>query len=107
MDSDMQFDPLERFSEIERLVAKIYFRFSHLFLHHSELRNFWWDMAKEEEQHGSILLACREMIQNYSDETLDPSITQGKAEELRGKLLDFLSKGTPSLTVEQAFKIAL
>ena len=26
------FDPLIRFAEIERLVSKIYFRFSHLFL---------------------------------------------------------------------------
>lgn|SRR3989442_9752650 len=101
------FDPLDRFSEIERLVSKIYFRFSHLFLHQPQLRDFWWEMAKEEEQHSSILLACKEMIANYSDEALDPSITQAKAEELREKLLDFLGKGTPSLTVEQAFKMAL
>lgn len=107
MVSKIQFDPLRRFSEIERLVSKIYFRFSHLFLHHPELRDFWWEMAVEEEQHSSILLACKEMIENYSDETLDPSITQQKADELREKLLDFLGKGTRSLTVEQAFRIAL
>ncbi|HEV8343022.1 MAG TPA: hypothetical protein VGR30_11695 [Candidatus Binatia bacterium] len=103
----MQFDPLEQFSEIENLVGKIYFRFSHLFLPRPELRDFWWEMAVQEEQHSSILLACKEMIENYSDETLDPSVTRQKADELREKLLDFLSKGTPSLTVEQAFKIAL
>jgi rubrerythrin len=103
----MQFDSLQRFSEIERLVGRIYLRFSHLFLHQPDLRDFWWEMAVEEEQHSSILLACREMIENYSDETLDPSITQQKADELREKLLDFLSKGTPSLTVEEAFRIAL
>jgi hypothetical protein len=104
---NIQFDPLEGFSEIEHLVAKIYFRFSHVFLHLPELRDFWWEMAKQEEQHSSILLACKEMIENYSDETLDPTVTQAKAEELRGKLLDFLAKGIPSLTVEEAFKIAL
>jgi hypothetical protein len=103
----MQFDPLEQFSEIENLVGKIYFRFSHLFLDRPELRDFWWEMAVQEEQHSSILLACKEIIENYSDETLDPSITRQKADELREKLLDFLSKGTPSLTIEQAFKIAL
>jgi hypothetical protein len=107
MTSTGPFDPLERFSEIERLVSKIYFRFSHLFLHHSELRDFWWEMAEQEEQHSSILLACKEMIKNYSDEVLDPSITQAKAHELRERLLDFLAKGTPSLTVEEAFRIAL
>jgi hypothetical protein len=52
------FDPLVRFAEIERLVSKIYFRFSHLFLPHPELRDFWWEMAKEEEQHACILNAC-------------------------------------------------
>jgi len=107
VDSDVQFDLLGRFSEIERLVSKIYFRFSHLFLHRPELRDLWWEMAEQEEQHSSILLACREMIQNYSDESLDPSITQAKADELRERLLDFLSKGIPSLSVEQAFKLAL
>ena len=32
MSSPEPFDPLHRFAGIERLVAKIYFRFSHLFL---------------------------------------------------------------------------
>ena len=58
------FDPLIGFAEIERLVAKIYFRFSHLFLLQPELRDFWWEMAKEEEQHGCILNACRAIIEN-------------------------------------------
>ncbi len=43
-------DPFERFAGIERLVSKIYFRFSHLFLHRGELRDFWWQMARDEEQ---------------------------------------------------------
>ena len=100
------FDPLIRFAEIELLVAKIYFRFSHLFLHQPELRDFWWQMAKEEEQHGSILSACKAIIKNY-DETLDPSISAQKAQELEGRLLSFLAQGTPSLGVEEAFRIAL
>jgi hypothetical protein len=101
------FDPLTRFAEIEWLVAKIYFRFSHLFLHQPELRDFWWQMAKEEEQHGSILSACKALIENYDDETLDASISAVKAQQLEGRLLSFLAKGTPSLGVEEAFRIAL
>ena len=101
------FDPLTRFAEIEWLVAKIYFRFSHLFLHHPELRDFWWEMAKEEEQHGSILSACKALIENYDDETLDPSISADKAKELNDRLLSFLAQGIPSLAVEEAFRIAL
>nr|HYT57851.1 hypothetical protein [Verrucomicrobiae bacterium] len=101
------FDPLTRFAEIERLVAKIYFRFSHLFLHQPELRDFWWQMAKEEEQHGSILSACKALIENYDDETLDPSISADKAKELNDRLLSFLAQGIPSLAVEEAFRIAL
>lgn len=103
----MDFDPLERFAEIERLVSKIYYRFSHLFLSEGELRDFWWDMAGEEEQHSDILLACRALIQNYDDETLDPSITRDNADRLRARLSEFLGKGTPSLSVEEAFKIAV
>jgi hypothetical protein len=102
-----EFDPLERFAEIERLVSKIYYRFSHLFLSDGALRDFWWEMAGEEVQHSDILLACRALIQNYDDETLDPSITRDNADRLRARLSDYLGKGTPTLSVEDAFKIAL
>jgi hypothetical protein len=101
------FDPLERFAEIERLVSKIYLRFSHLFLHRAEVRDFWWDMGMEEEQHASILLACKDVIRNYDDEELDPSITRDKADQLKEQLSVFLQKGTPTLTVEEAFRIAV
>ena len=104
---DVTFDPLVGFAEIERLVSKIYFRFSHLFMHESSLRDFWWEMAVEEEQHGAILLACREMIRGYSDEKPDPSIGREKAEELKKELTGYLNKGTPTLGVEEAFRIAL
>jgi hypothetical protein len=101
------FDPLERFAEVERLVSKIYYRFSHLFLSHSELRDFWWEMARQEEQHACILFACKALIQNYDDETLDPSISKEKAEELKSRLLSLLNRGSPALGVEESFRIAL
>jgi hypothetical protein len=101
------FDPLLRFAEIERLVAKIYFRFSHLFLAQPELRDFWWEMAKEEEQHGCILQACRAVIENYEEERLDPDISRDKARELSARIESFLSQGTASLNIEEAFRIAL
>jgi hypothetical protein len=105
--SKQQFDPLARFAELERLVSKIYFRFSHLFLEDRELRDFWWEMAREEEQHACILLACKALIENYDDESLDPSISREKAQELEAKLLSYLAQGTPSLSKEEAFQIAL
>lgn len=101
------FDPLLSFAAIERLVSKIYFRFSHLFLGNPELRDFWWEMAREEEQHACILQACRALIENYQDETLDPTISHDKAEALSLRLDAFLARGTASLTVEEAFRIAL
>ncbi len=101
------FDPLLRFAEIERLVSKIYYRFSHLFLDQPELRDFWWEMARDEEQHASILFACKALIDNYDDESLDPEISRAKADELKDKLLTYLSHGTPDLRVEDAFRIAL
>lgn len=107
MNTPEPFDPLLRFAEIERLVSKIYYRFSHLFLTQPELRDFWWEMAREEEQHASILTACKELITNIQDESLDPMVSSGKADELSGRLHSFLSRGTPSLGVEEAFKIAL
>jgi hypothetical protein len=106
MNREPEFDPLPRFAELERLVSKIYFRFSHLFLDNPDLRDFWWEMAREEEQHACILFACKALIENY-DETLDPTISPEKAQELETRLLSFLGQGTPSLTVEQAFRIAL
>jgi len=107
MASEVRFDPLQRFAEIERLVSKVYFRFSHLFLHHPELRDFWWEMAVEEEEHASILLACKQMIENYEDEAIDPTITQEKADQLGEQIRSYLSKGTPSISIDEAFKTAL
>ncbi|HXG52399.1 MAG TPA: hypothetical protein VNN77_13465 [candidate division Zixibacteria bacterium] len=102
-------DPLElfeRFAEIERLVSKIYFRFSHVFLNHP-LRDFWWNMAKEEEQHALILLACKDVIANYEEDRLDPDLSRGKAEELKARLLSYLERGTATLGVEESFRLAL
>ncbi|MBM2804153.1 MAG: hypothetical protein HW419_2046, partial [Deltaproteobacteria bacterium] len=84
-----------------------YFRFSHLFLAQPELRDFWWEMAKEEEQHACILQACRAVIEHYEEERLDPNIGSDKARELRARIESFLSRGTASLNIEEAFRIAL
>lgn len=107
MNTTAPFDPLLGFAEIERLVSKIYYRFSHLFMADPELREFWWEMAREEEQHASILQACRAMIENYRDDKLDPKINGAKADELRAWLLAYLERGTRSLEIEEAFRIAL
>jgi len=107
MSAQKPFDPLSRFARIERLVSKIYFRFSHLFLGRPELRDFWWQMACEEEQHACILFACKALIENYDDETLDPTISREKAEELEDRLMSFLARGTRSLATEEAFRMAL
>jgi hypothetical protein len=82
MSESEPFDPLLRFAELERLVSKIYFRFSHVFLVQLELREFWWEMAREEEQHACILHACRALIENYEEERLDPNISRDKAQRL-------------------------
>jgi rubrerythrin len=101
------FDPLTRFAEVERLVSKIYFRFSHLFLDRAELRDFWWEMAKEEEQHACILHACKALIENFKEEKLDSSISLAKANELKDQLSSYLARGASSLSVEEAFRIAV
>ncbi len=103
----VKLNPLERFAEIERLVSKVYFRFSHLFLNQPELRDFWWQMARDEEQHACILLACKAIVENFQHEAIDPGIGQEKADHLEEQINSYLSKGTPSITVDEAFKIAL
>jgi hypothetical protein len=107
MSGQEPFDPLARFAEIERLVAKIYFRFSHLFFPQPELRDFWWEMAKEEEQHACILQACKAVIENYDEEKLDPAISSDKADELKEWLLAYLNRGSAELGVKEAFRVAL
>lgn len=107
MNSQEPFDPLLDFAQIERLVSKIYFRFSHLFLDRAELRDFWWEMGREEEQHACILAACKALIVNYDDEKLDPAINRDKAEQLERRLRGWLGRGTPGIAVEEAFRIAL
>lgn len=62
MNAQEPFDPLLQFATIERLVSKICYRFSHLFLFYPVLRDFWWGMAREEEQHACILNACRAIL---------------------------------------------
>ena len=107
MSTSATFDPLLRFAEIERLVSKIYYRFSHLFLTRQDLRDFWWEMAQEEEQHASILGACRDLILNYDDESLDPMISSDSADRVAARLQSLLDQGTPTLAIEDAFRIAL
>ena len=107
MGSKTYFDPLERFAEIERLVAKVYFRFSLLFIDHGELRDFWWQMARDEEQHACILLACKAIVENFQEAAIDPNIGKGKADQLEGQINSYLGKGILSITVEESFKIAL
>jgi len=107
MTTEEPFDALLQFAEIERLVAKIYFRFSHLFLADAPLRDFWWEMAREEEQHACILHACRAVIVNYHEERLDPTVNRARAEQLQQWLDNFLAQGTPMLSVEESFRIAL
>jgi len=106
MTTEEPFDALLTFAEIERLVSKIYFRFSHLFLANPALRDFWWEMAREEEQHACILQACRAVIENY-DERLDPTVGRDRADRLHEWLNAFLSRGTAALSVEESFRIAL
>lgn len=100
-------DPLVRFAEIERLAGRVYFRFSHLFLHVPELRDFWWQMAVEEEQHASVLIAIRTVIESYREGAADLAIGQDKADQLEARLLAYLGKGTPMITVDESFSIAL
>jgi len=107
MSTQEPFDPLSRFAGIERLVSKIYYRFSHMFLNLPEVRDFWWEMAREEEQHACILLACKALIENYDDETLDPTISPEKAGELEKRLNSLLAQGMVSLPVEEAFRMSL
>jgi len=107
INAEPPFDPLQSFAAIERLVSKIYFRFSHLFLAQPELRDFWWEMAREEEQHACILQACRLVIENFAEAARDPSINRDKAQQLSLRLNSFLAQGTASLTVEDAFRIAV
>ncbi len=108
MDHQTHFDPLKSFAGIERLAAKVYFRFSHLFFHHAELRDFWWQMAMDEEQHSATLLVCREVTNGLPpEEGLDSSVNQETAEQLERVIHSYLEQGTPSISVEDAFKVAL
>ncbi|MBI2089381.1 MAG: hypothetical protein HYT78_11660 [Deltaproteobacteria bacterium] len=107
MTARTEFDPLMEFAEIERLVSKVYFRFSHLFLNHPELRDFWWQMALDEEGHAAVLLACKEMSAGYPEGPLDPLISRDKVAQLEARIRAYLDRGTPSIAVEEAFRIAV
>ena len=107
MSTQETFDPLSRFASIERLVSKIYYRFSHMFLNLPEVRDFWWEMAREEEQHACILFACKALIENYDGEALDPAISREKAKELENRLTSLLAQGMATLSVEEAFRMSL
>jgi hypothetical protein len=107
MNEQEPFDPFVGFAEIERLVSKIYFRFSHLFLDQAELRDFWWEMAREEEQHACILAACGALIVNYEGDKIDPALSREKVQQLATHLKALLRRGTKAIGVEAAFRMAL
>ena len=99
-------DSLRAFVEIERLIGKIYFRFSHLFLHHSTLRDFWWEMGMVKERQAAILMAIKVASQNCAGNS-ETGIGCDGTEKLKGQLRAYLSKGTPAITAEEAFTKAL
>jgi hypothetical protein len=47
------------------------------------------------------------VIENYEEERLDPNMSHEKAGEISARLNAFLARGTASLKVEEAFRIAL
>jgi len=99
-------DSLMAFAEIERLTSKVYFRFSHLFLHHPSLRDFWWEIGMAKERQAAILMAIKVASQNCSENS-ETGIGRDGANWLKGQLKVYLSKGTPGITVEEAFRKAL
>lgn len=104
--SRTEFDPLVVSAEIKWLVAKIYFRFSHLFLHHPSLRDLWWEMAMEKEQHACILTVMSTVVKNDSATDV-PGQSGEKTDQLKEALTSYLRRGTPTITPEEAFRIAL
>lgn len=104
--SRIEFDPLVVSAEIKWLVAKIYFRFSHLFLHHPSLRDLWWEMAMEKKRHACILTVVGAVVKN-DPEADDPGLSREKTDQLRERLTSYLRRGTPTITPEEAFRIAL
>ncbi len=64
-------------------------------------------MAMDGKQHASVLLACKTIIGNIPHEPMDPSINQQTAGHFEAQLQSYLSKGTQSITVENAFRIAV
>jgi len=99
-------DSLMAFAEIERLTSKVYFRFSHLFLHHPMLRDFWWEMAMEKERRACNLTVMSAVVKNDPDAD-DPGLSREKTDQLRERLTSYLRKGTPTIAPEEAFRIAL
>jgi hypothetical protein len=99
-------DLLMAFAEIKRLTSKVYFRFSHLFLNHPSLRDFWWEMGMVKERQAAILIAIKVACQNCAG-TSETGIGCDGTEKLKGQLKAYLSKGTPAITAEEAFTKAL
>ncbi len=102
MKTPAPFDPLLRFAEIERLIAKIYYRFSHLLLAHPELRDFLWAwLVRKSSTQGFSGRAAN----SFSSTRMKRSIRDQR--DIADQLSAFLDRGTPSLNVEDAFEIAL
>jgi len=99
-------DSLQAFAEVERLTSKVYFRFSHLFLNHPSLRDFWWEMGMVKERQAAILMAIKAACQNCAGKS-ETGMGREGATCLKGQLTAYLSKGTPAITVEEAFRKAL
>lgn len=81
MSANEPFDSLTRFPEIERLVSKIYFRFSHLFLVQPEAERLLV---------GDRWLKRRSSTPvSYTHAGLDPTIKHDKTDELVSLELSF------------------
>jgi len=99
------YELLTAFAEIERLIGKVYFRFSHLFIQHPTLRDYWWEMAVAKERHAcNLTVLCAVVENDFSADNL--GLRQEKIDRLRETLTAYLRMGVPAIAAEQAFRVA-
>lgn len=98
-------DFLQTIAEIERLIGKVYFRFSHLFIDHPTLRDFWWKLALAKERHAyNLTVMCAVVENEFGADRL--GLRREKTDQLREALTAYLRTGIPAVAPGEAFRVA-
>jgi hypothetical protein len=91
----------------ERMLADLYWVFAWRFADNRPFADFWRDMALDESQHASVLLATKEILGDVPQVAPPSETATDKIEAFKLQVRRQLAGDADALTVDEALRVAI